>query len=203
MKSTTLSSNVCITEMVQHIYDESKAYFEDRGIEDWWFYHDALSLMTAKDTIEWMKTKGIYDRWILPVLGLNSEKDLARYSKAPVGNSPELMPLDCSLNKDLIDALNWHLVVTAHLPEDDPLKFSISTPKRGDHAIKRVLAAGNPSPKRVVQDINKVVDALFIIMEYYNGAVVPGLGDRKGKRREMASSALETDPTPRAHKGRG
>jgi hypothetical protein len=44
--------------------------------EDWKFYHDALSLITAHETVEWMKktkdSKSVtyYEQWILPVLGL-------------------------------------------------------------------------------------------------------------------------------------
>jgi hypothetical protein len=34
--------------------------------DDWCFYHDALSLMTAKEMILWMKAKKNYKWWILP-----------------------------------------------------------------------------------------------------------------------------------------
>ena len=77
-----LSPYVCITDMVQHIHDKSAELFAGKT-DDWMFYHDALSLMTAKDTIAWMKEKGIYKRWILPVLGLNAARK--RYANAPPG----------------------------------------------------------------------------------------------------------------------
>jgi hypothetical protein len=51
-KSVTLSQYVCITDMVEHIFVESAKLFKGAKHEhDWSFYHDALSLMTAKDTI--------------------------------------------------------------------------------------------------------------------------------------------------------
>ncbi len=51
-KSVTLSQYVCITDMVEHIFLESAKLFKGTKHEhDWSFYHDALSLMTAKDTI--------------------------------------------------------------------------------------------------------------------------------------------------------
>jgi hypothetical protein len=41
----------------------------------------------------------IYKRWLLPLNGLST--DLKAYVGRPVGNSPELMPLDCSLDHDM------------------------------------------------------------------------------------------------------
>ena len=37
------------------------------------FFDDALSLMTARKTVRWMKEKNIYiyKHWVLPVLGCN------------------------------------------------------------------------------------------------------------------------------------
>jgi hypothetical protein len=52
------SSYVCITELVRHIHDETQKVMKGTKHEDdWYFYHDALSLMTAKDTIEWIKRR--------------------------------------------------------------------------------------------------------------------------------------------------
>jgi hypothetical protein len=57
----TLSQYVCMTDMVQHIFVESTKLFKGtKHGYDWSFYHDALSLMSAKDTIQWMKDKGYY-----------------------------------------------------------------------------------------------------------------------------------------------
>jgi hypothetical protein len=48
-----------------------------------------------------------------------SSKDLKTYLGRPVCNSPEMMPWDCSLNKDLKDAVMRHVCYTCHLPEEE------------------------------------------------------------------------------------
>ena len=52
-----LHPQICITDMVMHIYLESKKLFPHSS--DWFFYHDALLLMTLSDCITWMEQKGI------------------------------------------------------------------------------------------------------------------------------------------------
>ena len=119
-----MSGYVSIADMIEFMVVESQrvmrgTYHED----DWFFYHDALSLMTATSTIEWMKKKDYLRRWLLPMNQLGADdKDLKAYMNRPVGNSPEMMPWDCSLNKDLKDAVMRHVCYTCHLPEDDERK---------------------------------------------------------------------------------
>ena len=119
--SPTLKKYRCITDMVEHIDEESRRAFVGTRYEgNYFFYHDALTQMTDGRCVEWMKAKGIYDRWIKPELGLNDEiwaekkGKLARntrYSGRPVGNSPELNPLDNSCFRDF--RLNLSLNVAA------------------------------------------------------------------------------------------
>jgi hypothetical protein len=184
-----MSPYVCITEMIKHIYDESKKMFKGTKHEgNWLFSHDALSLMTANETIAWMKKEDYYDKWLKPMHGLNSEGDLKAYAGRPVGNSPELMPWDCSLNQDLSTAVKQHIVYTASLPEDDERKFSMSTPKRGLSAYRRVYdpdTGGCPSSRRIIQDVDKVITSLEAINDC-SGVVVQALGDRKGHRQKAA-----------------
>ena len=113
------------------------------------FFHDALSLMTAKDTVTWMKEKGIYEHWILPEIGCNDllGENKSCYAKRPVGNSPELMCLDMSLNKDVRECLRMHVSITQHLEKADPYRFSMSTPKEISRAISRLV---HPSDSGVV-----------------------------------------------------
>ena len=58
--------------------------------------------MTAKEMINWMKEKGYLHIWLLPLNGL---QDSTPYSGRPVGNSPKLMPLDNSLNRDILKSI--------------------------------------------------------------------------------------------------
>ena len=100
--------------------------------DNWFFYHDALNLMTAKDTIAWMKEKDYLKHWLLPKLGLLA--GTAYEHKLP-GDSPELMPMDSTLNKDIDDSAKRHVAVTSHLVWNkqvkDLRKFSLATPKEG------------------------------------------------------------------------
>ena len=67
--------------------------------DNFFIVHDDLVLMTAKETIQWMKEKNYYHRLLLPMNGL---QDGTPYAGRPVGNSPEFMPLDNSLNRDIL-----------------------------------------------------------------------------------------------------
>eukprot|EP00957_Ditylum_brightwellii_P105707 8060696-Ditylum_brightwellii.AAC.1 len=40
--------------------------------QDFFFYHDALSLITSSETVNLMQQEGILKYWILPEQGLNS-----------------------------------------------------------------------------------------------------------------------------------
>ena len=106
------------------------------------FYHDALSQMTANKTVEWMKREGYYKRWLIPQKGCNAD---TVYANRPVGNSPEFMPLDNSLNQDIQVSLSLHCAVSAHLPDDDSRKFSMRTPNTIVEAIGKIWgeAEGN------------------------------------------------------------
>ena len=61
---------------------------------NWYFYHDALSQLMAKDMQNWLVEKGYKERWLRPLEGLNKGTD---YENRPIGDSPEMMPLDTSL----------------------------------------------------------------------------------------------------------
>lgn len=116
-----VSSCVCIADLAMHAIEQT--FHKD----EWHFYHDALSLMTFKDCVDYMKREGIYKHWLLPKCGLNEGTE---YSQRPVGNSPEMMPLDCSCFSFLDDALSRHVLFTAALPFDNPNKFSLATTKK-------------------------------------------------------------------------
>jgi hypothetical protein len=177
-----LSPYVCVTKMIEHIVAESALMFQGTKHEDSWvFYHDALSLMTAKEIVEWMKEKGLHKQWLLPVMGLHfDDPDLKSYLSTIPGNGPENMPWDLSLNKDSHENTNRHVVLTHELADDDPKKFDLSTPKKGSWADQRVLKIF-PSSKQIKQDILNV----FVNMEKVwkaGGILVEGLGKNYGER---------------------
>jgi hypothetical protein len=179
-----------IQDLVEHMYITSKQLFnptDDPLKDDWFFYHDALSLMTAADTVSWMKSKGYYKHWVLPECGLSEDdRTLKEFWGRPLGNSPEMMPLDCNLNKDVHDVVQAHCAATAHIADNgkDPRKFSLSTPQRGDSAYLRVLE-GAPDSTRIIQDCSRWESNILEVWKA-QGAIVVGLGDRQGRRRDQA-----------------
>ena len=176
---------MCITELVQTIHDHSEAAFKGTTHEDdWYFYHDALSQMTAKSTVRWMKQRNIYRRWLIPLNGCNCG---TVYVYQTVGNSPEFMPLDNSLNQDIQLSLSLHCAVTAHLPDNDPRKFSMRTPKTIQSGIQRIWGEveGVPSSRRICDDCDRALAAFGIV--YRAGwKMVPQLANRSGHRNHAA-----------------
>ena len=80
-----------------------------------------------------MKEKNYYHRWLLPMNGLQDGKT---YAGRPVGNSPDFMPLDNSLNRDILHSLRFHCVLSSFVlyeevtdEEERNMRFSLSTPK--------------------------------------------------------------------------
>jgi hypothetical protein len=97
--------------------------------------------------------------------------------------SPEMMPWDTNLNQDLHLSVMIHCLLTDMLAKEDAKKFSMATPKLGTNAYLRVLE-GTPSSKRIIQDVNKVLESMKAIYDA-KGCLVAGLGDRNGVRRVL------------------
>ena len=160
-------------------------YFPEIG-DNWYFYHDALSQMTAGDCREWMMENSIWEHWLRPVGGteltwedgddyvITEGRDKWRDAYPP-GNSPTYMPWDVALNKDLHDCVKRHVLLTGDLENDDFRKFSLATPKEGTRAYIRCLE-GSPLPHRINRDIRFFVDTALSIYES-KGAIVNGLGN--------------------------
>ena len=59
-KSTMLSPFISIKELVSWIHDEAQQMMMGTiHEEDWYFYHNDLSLMTGEETENWMRKRGI------------------------------------------------------------------------------------------------------------------------------------------------
>ena len=52
-----------------------------------------------------MRQNGYLHKWLFPLNGL---QDGTPYAGRPLGNSPEFMPLDNSLNRDIIHSFRMH-----------------------------------------------------------------------------------------------
>ena len=200
-KKQALGNCVCITDMVKHIVIHTKECYKDTPqFDTYYFSHDALSQLTAKATVAWMQDtkvpgedKAIYDRWLKPELGLN-DRFGAKWAGRPMGNSPELMPLDNSLNQDLHEGVRFHVSVSTmyfERGETDPRIFLLTTPAQVSSAYERGWEIF-PFDKRIIQDIKRVDGAHFAIVEH-EGVYVEGLaGSTKGKRHTSRSGRTET-----------
>ena len=102
-----------------------------------------------------MHKKGILEKCILHLQNLNEG---TRYNKAPVGNSPEMMPLDCLLFEDLHKCVRRHVIYTLQLDINDNKNFSLATIKKAVSAYSRIWndSNGEPTSERIVADIKKL-----------------------------------------------
>lgn len=189
---------VCVTTLIRHVDKQTALAYKGTEFEDTYrWYHDALNQMCDTKCMEWMKAEGYWERWITPELGLNAvvrakdengmECTSRRYANRPVGDQPELMPHDASLNWDVDCSNNMHVLLTSHLPRDDCRKFSKATPKEITRAISRLCHPTTgvvPKSHRIIEDTNRVLYCLGKIVEA-GGAVVPGLVNRNGHRNKQ------------------
>jgi hypothetical protein len=94
------------------------------------------------------------------------------------------MPLDDTLNMDINASARYHIAITAHLPNDDPIKYSFSTPNEISRAYLHLVhpvTGGAPSCDRIVQDCEKWIRSIKKIRQAW-GKMVEGF-DRNGHRR--------------------
>jgi hypothetical protein len=138
-----------------------------------------------------MQEKGLLKHWILPELGLNKK---TIYAERPPGNSPEMMPWDCSLNNDLVEAVMRHVSVCSFASRDEVQKFKLTSPKDVTEAYQKLMAWGGeedgmrrglyvPGPERIKGDITKVFSSMHEIV-IAGGSLVEKLGNqfRNGRR---------------------
>ena len=188
----------CVTELVEHIDRTTAAIYKGTQFEKTYVWaHDALSQMTDNDCKAWMKDKGYWKHWITPVLECNDEVTVfdpkknktvtsRNYKERPVGDQPEMMPLDASLNWDIDSSLNMHSLLTAHLDKTHKYKFRKDTPNEISKAIMKIchpVTGVVPTSKRIIEDCRRVVKSAMTIVKA-GGKIVPGLVNRNGHRNK-------------------
>ena len=211
-KISNMTNKVCVTELITHINNTTAAAYKGTPYEKTYLWsHDALSQLIDGRCQEWMKEQNFYKNWLKPELGISDEvvwtcdgnrTISTRYKARPVGDSPEMMPLDNSLFRDLRSSLDLHVAITAHLPESDPKKFSKTTPKRITKAIMRLWnpeKGVSPTPSRILQDIDRFTVACKKIVEH-GGGEVKGLAERNGHRRGKVGTEFDRRRRPDAER---
>ena len=196
-KSPTFSSSIVITDYMEHIMSESqKIMHNTKYQDDWVVYHDALTLMTAKENKDWLLAKGYLKRWILPSndLYVNSPDLYKKYGGNPIGNSPEFMPWDAHLNNDIHSSMDYHCLLSKGLDDDDTRKFDFSTPKKMLHGYKRLMMPDGtgvtPKSSRIVEDATRVLKALEHVREA-KGIMIEEKKLRTGRRRDVSNKKHE------------
>ena len=111
-----------------------------------------------------MIKSGIVNHWILHDNNLNKN---TIYANRPIGNSPEVLPLDSNLNKDLHEGVNWLCSITNRLDNSNPVEFSKTTSKQMLSAYARewdtsLLPEWYASVQRIPQDIDRVVYETYL-----------------------------------------
>ena len=100
---------------------------------------------------------------------MNGLQDCKPYAGRPVGNSPEFMPLDNSLNRDILHSLRFHYVLSHFFldgegtdEEEKNMRFSFSTPKEIAIGLKRIWESEmrTPSSARIIEDVYLELKAL-------------------------------------------
>ena len=165
-----MTTSCCINDLINHIFQKSKEIFVGTVHEhDWFVYHDALSLLTSQQSIDYMREKGYLRRLILPENGLNNVVNgSTAYAKQVVGNHMRLMPLDEHLNQDLHHSVDLHVIISKRLPNNHPDRFSKRTSKLMSSAYRRIwdtslgIHKGTPTSPRICEDINRVVDVAYL-----------------------------------------
>ena len=132
--------------------------------------------------------------WIRPQAGLfKDDAELKRFWGRVVGNSPELMPLDKRLNKDLHEAVNQHYILTNDLPKEDLRRFGMETPRQVARSYSRIWDPSTgvaPRSKGIVDDFLAVfTDAIPRIIEgkgkcLDDNAISGRRNERKGEKSE-------------------
>ena len=194
-KSATFSTSVVITDYIEHIMFHSQQTMEGtKHSGDWLLYHDALSIMTAERTKQWMDEKNYLKRWVLPSNDLydNMPEVKNKYKNNPLGNSPEFMPWDAHLNQDVHSSVDFHSVLTKHLADEDPRKFDTSTPKKMSAAYRRILCSDetgvSPPSRRIIQDVSRVPMAFREVM-WADGCLIAEQNMRQGRRFERLDTS--------------
>ena len=155
-----------------------------------------------------MKEKKYYHSWLLPMNGL---QDGIPYDGRHVGNSPEFMPLENSFNRDILNSLRFHCVLSRFVldgkgtdEEERNMQFSFSTPREIARGMKHIWESkmGTSYSVQIIDDVDLALKALEIVY-LSNGAAVEGIADRNGHRRKVVGEGKSVSWGGARTKGKG
>ena len=146
-----------------------------------------MTQLTDKKCKQWMIKEGIYDHWLIPVNGCNAG---TIYFGRPVGNTPEVMPWDESLNKDVHDKVKEYASLSSHVKKEDQpelwaKRFCTANQKQMLNSYMRVLHPDTgvcPTSERIVADFCRCWGENIDAIVKCRGTYVANLGSRNGHR---------------------
>ena len=124
---------------------------------------------------------------------MNGLQDRPHYARRPVGNSPKFIPLDNSLNRDILHSFRFHCVLSRFLLDGREQKrkrgiyASVSLHRRKlpeDWSLYGNKKTETHSSARIIQDVVLALKMLEIVYRA-NGDAVEGLADRNGHIRKV------------------
>ena len=158
--------NVC--DLMDHSIEQGNLLFVDTPYaRTWCIYHDALSSWWSAGAQAHMKAKGFEHR---QVRSLDFTNIGTRYENSLPGDTPEYMPLDSNLFSDLEKMVRWNVAATNGLPRNHPDRFDLTTPSSAWSAVYRTWKY-SPTSDRIVEDINRVFNAIDKVIESRGVAV--------------------------------
>lgn len=188
---------------------------EHEGEAKW--KHDAMVLLTAKETIKWTRTamlagQSLLSCWVLPEAGLNDfiaahGKTTTRYGRRPPGSLPRLMSLDEFGNKVLMDSVNDHISATKKMMRGpdvntDP-KFEFCDQVRASRALLRVWDpangpnGGSPTSAEIVAGWERVWGKHLGEIRMATGRMVGSrIGNRKAEENKPRGGKRERGESP-------
>ena len=163
-KGPILRKNVCITDIIDYIFNETKKVFVGTKYEDnFLIYHDALSQLGEKEAYEYIISKGYDKHWLSPLLGINAG---TTWAHRPTGNSPEFMPLDRNLFRDFHCTVEAMIAATCAQPKDAEEKYSSNSVKNLEKVYIDAWEVA-PSVERIIEDCSKVTKVYKLIYKNY------------------------------------
>lgn len=131
-KSRECNTFYSINHLVDHMFCEIEKVF--KGIVhkfNWIFYHDALSIFIAINTVGYMISKGYMTHLIIPLYGCNKGID---YANCMVEMFPDIMSPDVHQNQDLHKMTNRYINLNTYLRINHKHKYSKQTPNNPSKA---------------------------------------------------------------------
>ena len=111
-------------------------------------------------------------------MSFNGLQDGTTYAGCHVGNSPDFTPLEKSLNRDILQSLHFHCLLSHFVlkgggNDEEEKKISYANPKKIVIGLKHIWESetGSPSSTQTVKDIDWALEAFEIVYRTHDAAV--------------------------------